>query len=162
MQRLSMKAWDAIHGAEGTCVAVIDGNMEEMMYLKDLDAKISKEKTELPVLGQKGKKHKSGGWKGTGKATIYYATSLFREKMLKYCKTGRDFYFDIIVENYDPASDIGTQRTILKQVNIDDINVAKLDIGTEALDEEISFTFNSWDLEKSFIPVVGEFGELHE
>lgn len=146
-----MRAEDAISGKHGRAFAVIDGERHEMFYLKDLEATVEKKKTELPVLGFSGTQHKSGGWSGTGTMTVYYFTSMFRRQMIEYAKTGRDIYFDLIVENEDPTSSTGRQETILKGVNLDSVVVAKLDVDSEALDEQVSFTFNAVELPEEFI-----------
>ncbi len=155
-KRKTLKAWDAINGAEGRCIATIDGDVEDMIYVKDVEATVEKEKSEIKVLGQTGTKHKANGWKGKGKMTMYYATSLFRKMMAKYMDEGIDTYFDLLIENEDPTSDIGKQTIILKQVNIDDINIAKLDIGSKELDEELNFTFNGAEIRNEFDEVAGE------
>lgn len=152
----TLKAWDTINGALGTCYVDIDGKKEEVLYLKNIEAKIKKNKREIKVLGQTGTKHKSSGWIGSGKMTVYYSTSKFRELMLKYIKEGKDTYFEIIIENNDPSSDIQRQSVCLKQVNIDNVTMAKLDINSTELDEEMTFTFNDVDILQSFNPVVGE------
>lgn len=152
----TLKAWDAINGAEGTCVAKINGQIEDMIYVKNIEAKIQKEKSEIKVLGQTGTKHKSNGWKGTGKMTMYYTTTLFRKLMIEYVETGKDIYFDLFIENNDPSSEIGGQKVWLKQVNIDSVIMSKLDINSTELDEDIDFTFNGIEVMQEFIPVVGE------
>lgn len=152
----TLKAWDTINGALGTCYAIIDGKKEEMLYLKNIEAKIKKNKREVKVLGQTGTKHKASGWTGSGKMSIYYSTSKFRELMLSYIKNGKDTYFEIIVENNDPSSEIDRQSIALKQVNIDNMTMTKLDINNTELDEEITFTFNDVDILNSFTPVIGE------
>ena len=145
-----MRAEDAISGKMGKAFATINGNVEEMLYLKNIEITAEKNKIEIPVLGKTGNQHKAGGWNGTGSATVYYATSKFREIMLEYIKTGKDTYFDILVENDDPTASIGKQTTIVKGVNLDSTIMAKLDIETEALDEEISFTYNDIDMPNKF------------
>lgn len=152
----TLRAWDAINGALGTCYANINGNKEEMLYVKNIEAKIKKSKREIKVLGQTGTKHKATGWSGTGTMTIYYSTSKFRELMIEYIKTGKDTYFDIVIENNDSSSQIGRQSIILKQVNIDSITMGKLDINSTELDEEITFTFNDVTILNSFNNVIGE------
>ncbi len=152
----TLKAWDTINGALGTCYVDIDGQKEEALYLKNIEANIKKNKREIKVLGQTGTKHKASGWSGTGKMTAYYSTSKFREIMLKYIKEGKDTYFEIIIENNDPSSDIQRQSIALKQVNIDTMTMAKLDINNTELDEEMTFTFNDVDILESFKPIVGE------
>lgn len=155
-KRKTLKAWDVINGAEGRCIATIDGEVEDMIYVKDVEAKIEKEKEEIKVLGQTGTKHKATGWKGTGSMTMRYATTLFRKLMVKYVDDGVDIYFDLLIENEDPSSEIGKQTIILKQVNIDNINIAKLDIDSKALEEELDFTFNGVEIRNEFDEVVGE------
>ncbi len=149
-----MRAEDAISGKLGKAFATINGEVHEMLYLKNIEAKVEKKKVEVPVLGKTGDQHKAGGWSGTGSATVYYATSMFRELMLEYIKTGKDTYFDILIENDDPTSDIGKQTTILKGVNFNSVIMAKLDIEAELLDEDIEFTFNDVDMPNKFRPMV--------
>lgn len=152
----TLKAWDTINGALGTCYAIVNGKKEEMLYLKNIEAKIKKNKREIKVLGQTGTKHKASGWTGTGSMSVYYSSSKFRELMLDYIKTGKDTYFEIIIENNDPSSEIGRQSIAIKQVNIDAMCMAKLDINNTELDEQMTFTFNDIDILNSFNPVVGE------
>ncbi|MCF6464204.1 phage tail tube protein [Clostridium sp. Cult1] len=145
-----MRAEDAISGKLGKAFATINGEVHEMLYLKNIEATAEKNKVEVPVLGRTGTQHKAGGWSGTGTATVYYATSKFRELMLEYIKTGKDTYFDILIENDDPTSNIGQQTTILKGVNLDSVIMAKLDVESETLDEDISFTYNDVDITNKF------------
>lgn len=145
-----MKAEDAISGKLGRVYATINGNVEEMMYVKNIEASVEKNKIDVPVLGKTGVQHKAGGWSGTGSMTIYYATSIFRKMMLDYISTGRDTYFDILIENEDPTSSLGKQSMILKGVNLDSVVVAKLDVESETLDEEVSFTFNDIEMVEGF------------
>ncbi len=152
----TLKAWDAINGALGTCYANIDGSKEEMLYVKNINAKVKKNKREIKVLGQTGVKHKATGWSGSGSMSIYYSTSKFRELMIDYVKNGTDIYFDIVIENNDTTSQIGRQTVILKQVNLDEMVMAKLDIDSTELDEEMTFTFNDVSILNSFTDPVGE------
>lgn len=152
----TLKAWDAINGAEGICYAVIDGNQEEMIYVKNIEAKIEKNKSEIKVLGWTGTKHKANGWKGSGSMNMYYVTSAFRKMMTKYVKTGVDTYFDLHIVNEDPSSEIGKQHIWLKQVNLDNVVIGKLDIDSTELDEDINFTFNDVEIMDEFDKVVGE------
>ena len=74
----------------------------------------------------------------------------------KYISEGVDTYFDLLIENEDPSSEIGKQTIILKQVNINNVDIAKLDINSTELDEEIDFTFNDVEIRNEFDKVVGE------
>ena len=145
-----LNAKDTINGNQGTCFAVIDNTRTELMQVKNITATVEKKKTEIPILGITGKQHKAGGWKGTGKMTAYYVSSMFRKMMLDYIKTGKDTYFELMVTNEDPTSGTGTQTVVLKGVNIDTVVFTKLDVEKEALDEEMEFTFNDVDILDTF------------
>jgi hypothetical protein len=145
-----LKARDTISGQEGRAYATINGNQEEMFYLKTLEATIEKEKAEVKTLGNRGTQHKATGWSGSGSMTIFYTTTLFRQMMLDYVKGGKDTYFDIVVINDDPTSSIGKQEVVLKGVNLDSVIIAKLDTESDALDEDIDFTFEGVDISGSF------------
>ena len=105
-----LEAKDTINGGEGTAYATINGNIEELAYVKKIEAKVDKEKEEIKVLGRRGTSSKAKGLKGTGTMTIYYTTSIFRKLMSDYNKTGKDTYFDIQITNEDPASASGKDR----------------------------------------------------
>ena len=145
-----LKAGDTISGQEGRAYATINGQVEEMFYIRTLEATIEKQKTEVRTLGRRGVQHKASGWNGTGTMTIYYVTTLFRQLMLDYIRNGRDVYFDLTIVNEDPTSSIGRQTVVLKGVNLDSVMAARLDTETEVLDEEISFTFDDVDIMDSF------------
>ena len=81
---------------------------------------------------------------------VYYVTSLFREKMLEYMKTGVDTSFDIVIINEDPQSGCGVQSMVLKNCNLDKVVLAKLDVSEDFLDEELSFTFEDAEMLSQF------------
>ncbi|MCT4542823.1 MAG: phage tail tube protein [Vallitalea sp.] len=146
----TLKAQDIISGKEGKVFKTIDGNVKEMAYVKKIEAKIEKNKSEIKVLGSRATHSKATGWKGTGSMTIYYMTSELRELMLDYIKSGKDTYFDIQLVNEDPASAAGKQTVVLKNCNIDSVIIGQLDIDKDVLDEEISFTFDDIELLDKF------------
>lgn len=151
-----LKARDTISGQEGRAYLQMNGQQEEMFYIKTLEASIEKSKAEVKTLGKRGTQHKSTGWSGTGSMTIYYVTTKFRQLMMEYVKNGVDTYFDIVVSNEDPSSTIGRQTVVLRGVNLDSVIMAKLDTESEAMEEETNFTFEDIDiLEKFTDPVLG-------
>ncbi|WP_150273192.1 phage tail tube protein [Paenibacillus tepidiphilus] len=145
-----LKASDTLSGQEGRAYATINNQTEEMFYVKTLEATVEKQKAEVKTLGRRGVQHKATGWSGSGTMTIFYMTSRFRQLMLEYMKTGVDQYFDIVVTNEDPSSSVGAQRVMLKHVNLDSVIMASLDTESEALEEEVSFTFEDVELQQSF------------
>ncbi|WP_010279843.1 phage tail tube protein [Paenibacillus senegalensis] len=151
-----LRARDTISGQEGRAYATINGNIEEMFYIKTLEATVEKEKAEIKTLGRRGTQHKAIGWSGTGSMTIYYVTSRFRQMMYEYMRNGVDTYFDIKIINQDPASSIGTQEVVLKDVNLNSVVMASLDTESEALEEEVEFTFENIEISRSFnAPTLG-------
>lgn len=145
-----LRAGDTISGQEGKATSVIDGNVQDMFYVKTLEATFEKTKAEVKTLGKRGTQHKGAGWSGAGSMTIYYVTSLFREMALKYAKTGKDTYFNITIVNDDPTSTIGKQTVVLYNCNIDNVVLAKLDTDSDTLDEDIDFTFDDFNILDSF------------
>jgi len=145
-----LRAKDTVNGALGTCFAIIDGKRHELMQVKNVKAMVKKTKTEIPILGLTGKQHKSGGWKGSGTMTVYYVSSLFREVMLEYMKNGVDTYFEMMITNEDPTGSTGRQTILLKDVNIDEMVIGKLNVDEDAMDEEMKFTFGDVDMLECF------------
>jgi hypothetical protein len=150
-----LNAGDTISGQEGRAYANINGINEEMFYIKTLEASIEKTKAEIKTLGHRGLQHKATGWSGTGSMTIYYVTTKFRQMMLDYVKTGIDSYFDVVIVNEDPASSIGKQTVTLYNVNLNKVIIGKLDTESEALEEELEFTFEGVDIQDQFAKLVG-------
>jgi len=142
---------DALSGKQAKAFATINGRVEELFYAKSIEATIEKNKADVPVLGKTNVGKKAGGWSGSGTLTVYYVTTKFRDLMLNYIKTGRDFYFDLQVINEDPASTVGKQTTVLKKCNLDSIIAAKFDASSDdPLEEELAFTFEDYDIQSQF------------
>lgn len=145
-----MNAKDAISASLAECFITINGKRYNFMQCINLEASFEKNKSEVPILGKTGKGNKATGWTGSGSATFHYNTSIFRQMMLEYKKTGRDVYFDIQVTNEDPSSSVGRQTIILKDCNIDGGILAKFDADAEYLDEDMDFTFEDFEIPETF------------
>ncbi|MBQ9604369.1 MAG: phage tail tube protein [Firmicutes bacterium] len=150
MSNIIMKGKDTVSAQLAECYVTIEGNRYNFMQAIDLEAKMEKTKTEVPILGKTGKGNKAAGWKGTGSATFHYNTSVFRKVMKKYKESGKDIYFDIVVVNDDPTSAAGSQTVTLIDCNLDNIIIAKFDADGEYLDEKFDFTFEDWDMPEEF------------
>ena len=85
-----MNAKDSVGASLAECFVIIEGNRYNFMQALNLEAKLEKTKTEVPILGKTGKGNKAAGWKGTGSATFHYNTSIFRQLLERYKKTGQD------------------------------------------------------------------------
>jgi hypothetical protein len=146
----TMHARDAIHGAQGEAFVTIEGTRYNFAQLINLEARMEKTKTQVPILGKTGKGNKSTGWEGTGSATFHFNTSIFRQLLYRYKETGEDIYFDVQVTNEDKSSAVGRQTTILKDCNLDGGIIALLDADAEYLEDSFDFTFEDWELVESF------------
>lgn len=145
-----LKAGDTVSAKLAECYVTIGDNRYNFMQAINLEAKIEKIKTEVPILGQTGKGNKSIGWKGTGSATFHYNTSIFRELLLEFKDTGKDIYFEIQVTNDDASSSVGRQTVVLIGCNIDGGILTKFDADSEYLEEEIDFTFEDFKIPEKF------------
>lgn len=151
----TMEARDAVSASLAECFITIEGNRYNFMQAINLEAKVEKTKTEVPILGQTGKGNKATGWKGTGSATFHYNTSIFRKLLYRYKETGEDIYFDIQIKNEDATSRVGKQTIVLKDCNIDGGILAKFDADAEYLDEDLDFTFEDWEMPNEFTELAG-------
>lgn len=145
-----MHSRDTVAASLAECFITIDGNRYNFMQAINLTAKFNKTKAKVPILGKTGKGNMSTGWDGTGDCTFHYNTSIIRSLLKRYKDTGEDTYFDIQVSNEDPTSSVGRQTIILKDCNIDGGVLAKFDADGEYLDEELSFTFEDFEMPEKF------------
>ena len=145
-----IQAEDTINGREGVATAEIDGRVIELMELSNITATMEKNKTEFKAMGQRNTQNKATGWSGTGSATVRYVSSRWSKLMEKYAKTGKDTYFTIVITNDDPGSKAGKQIVQLLGCNLDSIDLAKLDVDTEILDQDINFTFSDFNILNEF------------
>ena len=146
----ALRARDTISGQEGKAYIEVDGEIKEFFYVKTIEATFEKNKSELKTLGHRGTQNKATGWTGKGSMTIYYVSSLFRRMALEYAKTGKDVYFTLLIENEDPTSSAGKQTVALYDCNLDSTILAKLDVDSDALEEDADFTFGDFDILQDF------------
>lgn len=151
----TMNARDSVSASLAECYVIIEGERYNLMQAINVEAKIEKTKSEVPILGRTGKGNKTTGWKGTGSATFHYNTSVFRQLLYRYKKTGQDIYFDMQITNEDPTSGVGRQTIVLKDCNTDGGILAKFDADAEYLDEELDFTFEDWEMPETFTELAG-------
>ena len=148
-----MQAEDAINGREGVATAEINGNVVELMELANITATMNKNKTEFKAMGQRNTQNKATGWTGSGSANVRYLSSRWAKLMQQYAKTGKDTYFTIVITNNDPGSKAGKQVVQLLGCNIDSLDLAKLDIDSEILDQDINFTFSDFNILNEFTEI---------
>lgn len=146
----TMKPNDAVQGSMAECYVTLDGNRYNMMQLYDFESSASINLIKVAILGRSGKGSKASGWSGTWSGTAHYNQSVFRRWFLHYKKTGELTPFEIQVSNEDPSSAAGRQTITHSGCLIDNIILAKFNADDELLDEEISGTFDDWDMPEEF------------
>lgn len=150
MKNLTMSAKDAVSASMAQCYITIGKKRYNFMQAVNLEARMEKNKTEIPILGRSGKGNKTIGWKGSGKATAHYNQSVLRKLLENFKDTGEDTYFEMMIINEDPASSVGRQTVLLKDCNIDGGILAKFDADSEYLDEDFEFTFEDFEISECF------------
>lgn len=150
MSNVTMKAKDVLSAKLAECFVTIGTQRYNFMQAINLELKFDKSKSEVAILGRTGSGNRTTGWKGTGSATFYYNTSIFREMMVAYKETGEDIYFDIQITNEDPTSSAGRQTIIATDCNLDGGVLAKFDADGEYLDEDMDFTFDDFKMPETF------------
>lgn len=146
----TLKASDIPAGSEAVAYIEVDGKIEEFFYAKSIEATAELNKSEVRVMGKRGVQNKATGWTGSGSMTIYYVTTIFRNMLLRYAKEGILPSFKLVITNEDKGTSIGKQTVCLYDCVIDSVNLAKFDVESDALDEDMDFTFSDFDILDSF------------
>ena len=150
-----MNAKDAVYGSLASCFVTINGRRMNFMNLTEFESKWELNITDVPILGKVGMGHKAAGGKGTWSGKAHYNQSHFRAVADTYQKTGVMPYFEIQVTNEDPTSAVGRQTIIHKDCLFDSLVLAKFQAGEELLEEELSGTFETWDMPEKFSDLIG-------
>ena len=150
-----MHAKNTVAGSQAECYITIDGTRYNIMHGINFKATIDKTKTEVPILGKTGKGHKTTGWNGTFEMTVHYVSSVFRDLLVKYKNSGEDVYFDIQVSNEDGTSAVGRQTIVFKDCNLDGGVLAMFDADAEYLTEDLSGTFEDFEMPETFSTLEG-------
>ncbi|MCD8049262.1 MAG: phage tail tube protein [Clostridia bacterium] len=155
MASITMDAQGAISASLAECYVTVGTNRYNFMQMISFEAKITKNKTTVPILGQTGRGNKANGWSGVFSGKAHYNQSVFRELLIEYKETGEDIYFDIQVTNSDPASAAGEQTMIFTGCNIDGGILAKFDAEGDYLSETITGTFEDFKMPQKFSVLSG-------
>ena len=152
-----MNAKDAISGSLGECYVNVNGTYEPLINLRNVKISYEKSMAEVPRLGTNVVGNKSGQVTLSGTAELYYNSPRFRKLAMDYINKGIDTYFDMKIINHDPVSGVGQQVAIAQGCNITSGILAKLDVESETLDEEIKFTVENVIIETHFTELEGGF-----
>lgn len=150
MSNVIMQSEDAVYGSLAECYITINGRRLNFMSMTDFEGKINVETVTVKILGKVGTGNKAAGLSGTWTATAHYNQSYFREVVLDYQNTGVMPYFEIQVTNEDPSTSIGRQTIIYYGCLCKEFILSKFKAGTELLEEDLSGTFESFDMPEKF------------
>lgn len=150
-----MSGNDAVYGGTAECYISIGNRRYNFMSMTEFESKWEVEIKDVPILGKIGMGHKAAGGKGTWSGKAHYNQSFFRKMAEEYQKKGTLPYFEMQVINEDPTSKAGRQTIVHYGCLCDSFTLAKFQAGEEILDEELSGTFESWDLEQEFNELTG-------
>lgn len=146
-----IEAGDVVSGKMATAFIKHEGKNIPCSWFTFFEATVKKKKNEAPRLGTTSLMRRSMGWQGSGTTRMYFATTFFRQIALDYAKNGKDVFVDIVVTNDDPSTTLGAQAIMFKNVNFDEIPLAKFDVeGDQPLSEELPFTFDDFEILSSF------------
>lgn len=151
MSNKTMAATDTLSAKMAECFVKYEDKRFNVFNFLDVEIKIEKTKQEIPILGKTGKGNKSSGWKGTGKAKMYYNSPVFRDMLMRFIESGEDIYFDMQITNEDVSSTAGKQTVTVSGCNLNGGIMAKFDAASDdPLDEEIEFTFENIKIPTKF------------
>lgn len=151
----TMNAKDAVCGSLADCYVTIDGNRYNLMSMTEFESSYAVTITDVKVLGRVGLGHKATGGKGTWSGKAHYNTSVFRKIADTYQKTGVMPTFEIQTSNEDPTSAVGRQTIILHDCLCEKFTLAKFQAGDGILEEDLSGTFDFWDMPEEFTKLAG-------
>lgn len=159
---MNFSADNSISGAQGAVAMVINGKSYTIGSMVKLEAKLSIDSTEIRVIGGRMKKHKAGMMNGTFSGTMHYNLPMVRTAFENYKKTGKLPRMKITVRNEDKASTVGKQRVVLKECLPTEGILALLDAESDSLTEDISGTFDDFEITNKFKTVDGDTATLNK
>ncbi len=150
-----MNANDAVYGGTAECYITIGGKRYNFMSMTEFESEWEVVIKDVPILGKVGMGHKAAGAKGTWKGKAHYNQSAFRAMADDYQKKGTMPYFEMQVTNEDKTSAAGKQTINLHGCLCEKFTLAKFQAGEELLEEELSGTFENWDMPEKFKDLAG-------
>lgn len=150
-----MNSLDAVSGSLAEVYVTINGSRYHLLQLINFEGNMEINTVEVPILGKTGKGNKPAGWTGTWSATLHYNTSLFREVLYEYKRTGYMPPMEIQTTNEDGGSATGAQTIVYKNCLINGGILSKIDVEADYLDEEIEGTFDDWEMPEKFTALAG-------
>lgn len=143
-------AWDTIHGREGSVYITIEGRTEILGNVKVAKVEETQEIVDVPIMGERYMQHKPGGKTLEGELTLYYTSSILRDKLLEVRETKKPPKINLVINNDDPASTMGVQSITFTDLIFEGFTVAQVDVESEILEEELTFRAGGYTVTQKF------------
>ena len=151
-----MHARDAVYGSEAKMFVTLNDRRYNFLHMTDFEGVYTINSQQVRIMGKIGFGNKAAGGAGTWSGTAHFNQSIFRKVADHYQKTGEMPYFEIQTTNADRTSRVGSQTIVYHDCLITgDLILSKIVAGDQLLDEDISGTFESWDMPQTFNDLEG-------
>jgi hypothetical protein len=122
----------------------LDG--EELVNSIKFTISIKKKKVEAPILGKRIIGERTIGLEQPkGTITEYKATPRWLDMMTKYKDTGEEVYFTLMGVLDDASAKRGTERIIVKECSIDELELMMFDSEGDIVKNEIPFSYSDYE-----------------
>ena len=128
----TMRPIEVFSGKSGDVFMSLNGKRYHLMHLTEIEATVEYEKGDVPMLGKRMTGHKINGMNGA------------------YKDGGGAPVYDIEITNVEEGTGAGTQRVVLIDCMPDSEVLAKVDAGSEFLEEDIEGTFDDFSIDETF------------
>lgn len=146
----TMRPIEVFSGKSGDVFMSLDGRRYHLMHLTEIEATVEYEKGDVPMLGKRMTGHKINGMNGAYKGKGYYRFSELKLAAEAYKDGGGAPVYDIEITNVEEGTSAGTQRVVLIDCMPDSEVLAKVDAGSEFLEEDIEGTFDDFSIDETF------------
>lgn len=154
-----LKGINTISGKDGYVFLTLGERRYTMIHLTEIEATVDVKLGTVETLNNPMVGHKPGTMEGKFKGKGFYLEDELRKAWTDY-KNGESSYpyFTIQIVNDDTTAEAGRKTATLFDCLSDSFILSKLAAGTEALDEDISGTFDDWELPETFALTTGMEG----
>jgi hypothetical protein len=132
---------NSISSKEGQGFITRNGQNKHLFRAKSIEAKLTKNKSDIRMLGNRMVGHKTTSMQGAGTLVIYQVSSDFKQDFIDYIRSGQDMYFSLQVETEDKSTPFGRESIVIPGCNFDEVTIADLSAEDGILEQEMPFTF---------------------
>ena len=149
-----LRGINTVSGKNEYVFMTLNGKRYTLIHLTEIEATLEMKSGTVETLNSAQVGHKPGTLEGKYKGKGFYLWDEIRKAWTDY-KAGKGAipYYTMQIVNNDTTSAAGRKTTTLYDCLDDSITLAKLAAGEESLSEDISGTFDDWELPKTFVDI---------